>query len=46
MTTANRGFFAERKWLVELAVKYRLPAIYFQKSLSMRRPHVLRGGLR
>ena len=32
MTTANRGFFAERKWLVELAVKYRLPAIYFQKE--------------
>src|SRR6266481_3121460 len=32
MTTANRTFFAERKRIVELAVKYRLPAIYFQKE--------------
>jgi putative tryptophan/tyrosine transport system substrate-binding protein len=32
MTTANRPFFAERKRIVELAVKYRLPAIYFQKE--------------
>jgi len=32
MTTANRVFFAERKRIVELAVKYRLPAIYFQKE--------------
>jgi putative tryptophan/tyrosine transport system substrate-binding protein len=28
-TTGNR-FFAERKWIVELAGKYRLPAIYTQ----------------
>jgi putative ABC transport system substrate-binding protein len=32
MTTANRTFFAERKRIVELADKYRLPAIYFQKE--------------
>jgi putative ABC transport system substrate-binding protein len=32
MTTANRTFFAERKRLIELAGKYRLPAIYFQKE--------------
>ena len=32
MTTTNRPFFAERKRIVELAVKYRLPAIYFQKE--------------
>jgi putative ABC transport system substrate-binding protein len=32
MTTAGRSFFAERKRIVELAVKYRLPAIYFQKE--------------
>jgi putative tryptophan/tyrosine transport system substrate-binding protein len=32
MTTANRPFFAERKRIVELAVKHRLPAIYFQKE--------------
>jgi putative ABC transport system substrate-binding protein len=32
MTTANRTFFAERKRIVELAGKYRLPAIYFQKE--------------
>jgi putative ABC transport system substrate-binding protein len=32
MTTTTRGFFAERKRIVELAVKYRLPAIYFQKE--------------
>ncbi len=32
MTTANRQFFAERKRIVELAGKYRLPAIYFQKE--------------
>ena len=30
MTTANPLFFAERKRIVELAVKYRLPAIYPQ----------------
>ena len=32
MTTASRPFFAERKRIVELAGKYRLPAIYFQKE--------------
>ena len=32
MTMATRVFFAERKWIVELAGKYRLPAIYFQKE--------------
>jgi putative tryptophan/tyrosine transport system substrate-binding protein len=32
MTTANRTFFAERKRIVELASKHRLPAIYFQKE--------------
>jgi putative ABC transport system substrate-binding protein len=28
MTTATRSFFSERKRIVELAIKYRLPAIY------------------
>jgi ABC-type uncharacterized transport system substrate-binding protein len=32
MTVTTRGFFAERKRIVELANKYRLPAIYFQKE--------------
>ena len=32
MTTASRPFFAERKRIVELAGKYPLPAIYFQKE--------------
>jgi putative ABC transport system substrate-binding protein len=32
MTVTSRQFFAERKRIVELAVKYRLPAIYFQKE--------------
>ena len=32
MTTTNRSFFAERKRIVELAGKYRLPGIYFQKE--------------
>ena len=32
MTTTGRRFFAERKRIVELAVKYRLPAIYSQKE--------------
>ena len=32
MTTASRHFFAERKRIVELAGKYRLPAIYPQKE--------------
>jgi putative tryptophan/tyrosine transport system substrate-binding protein len=39
MTTPTRPFFAERKRTVELAVKYRLPAIYFQKEF------VYEGGL-
>ena len=32
MTTAGQRFFAERKRIVELAGKYKLPAIYFQKE--------------
>jgi ABC-type uncharacterized transport system substrate-binding protein len=32
MTMTTRSFFAERKRIVELAGKYRLPAIYFQKE--------------
>jgi putative tryptophan/tyrosine transport system substrate-binding protein len=32
MTAAGRRFFAERKRIVELAIKHRLPAIYFQKE--------------
>jgi len=32
MTNTSRPFFAERKRIVELAGKYRLPAIYFQKE--------------
>jgi putative tryptophan/tyrosine transport system substrate-binding protein len=32
MTTSTNPFFAERKRIVELAVKYRLPAIYPQKE--------------
>ncbi len=32
MTMSTRRFFAERKRIVELAVKYRLPAIYFSKE--------------
>jgi putative ABC transport system substrate-binding protein len=32
MTTGGTTFFAERKRIVELAVKYRLPAIYWQKE--------------
>ena len=32
MTPASPSFFAERKRIVELAGKYRLPAIYFQKE--------------
>ena len=32
MTNPSRRFFAERKRIVELAAKYRLPAIYFQKE--------------
>ena len=32
MTITSRQFFAERKRIVELAGKYRLPAIYFSKE--------------
>jgi ABC-type uncharacterized transport system substrate-binding protein len=32
ITTASRSFFAERKRIVELAGKYRLPTVYFQKE--------------
>ena len=32
MPASNRQFFAERKRIVELAGKYRFPAIYFQKE--------------
>jgi putative tryptophan/tyrosine transport system substrate-binding protein len=32
MTTTTRLYFAERKRIVELAGKYRLPAIYFQRE--------------
>ena len=32
MTHSNPSFFAARKWIVELASKYRLPAIYPQKE--------------
>jgi putative tryptophan/tyrosine transport system substrate-binding protein len=32
MTITSRQFFAERKRIVELATKHRLPAIYFQKE--------------
>jgi putative tryptophan/tyrosine transport system substrate-binding protein len=32
MTISARSIFAERKRIVELAGKYRLPAIYFQKE--------------
>ncbi len=33
MTTTTRHFFAERKRIVELAGKYRLPAIYFSEGV-------------
>lgn len=32
MATANRGFFAERKRITELAGRYKMPAIYYQKE--------------
>jgi ABC-type uncharacterized transport system substrate-binding protein len=32
MTTSTRIFFAERKPIVELAARYRLPAIYFERE--------------
>ena len=33
MITASRRFSAERKRIVELAGKYRLPAIYFSEGV-------------
>jgi putative tryptophan/tyrosine transport system substrate-binding protein len=39
ITTTNTSFFAERKRIVELAARYRLPAIYTQKE------YVVEGGL-
>jgi putative tryptophan/tyrosine transport system substrate-binding protein len=39
MTTSSRPFFAERRRIVELANKYRLPAVYTQKDF------VVEGGL-
>jgi putative tryptophan/tyrosine transport system substrate-binding protein len=36
MTMSTGPFFAERRRIVELVVKYRLPAIYSEKGLSMR----------
>ena len=33
MTTSTRPFFAERKRIVELSNKHRLPAIYFSKEI-------------
>lgn len=32
MTTATGGFFSERKRIVELATKYHLPSVYFEKE--------------
>jgi putative ABC transport system substrate-binding protein len=34
MPSAGRRYFAERQRIVELAGKYRLPAIYFQKEFA------------
>lgn len=34
LTITTRPYFAERKRIVELAVTYRLPAIYFQKEFA------------
>jgi len=46
MLTSTRPLFSERKRIVELANKHRLPAIYFQKEfVDDRRTHVLRSGL-
>ena len=45
LTMANRPFFAERKRIVELAGKYRLPAIYFDKGVCRcGRSHVVWDG--
>jgi len=32
MTTTTRPFFSERKRIIELAIKYRLPTIYSEKA--------------
>ena len=46
ITTASTTFFAQRKQIVDFAVKYRLPAIYPQKEfVDEGVPHVLRRGL-
>ena len=45
LTTGSRSFFAERKRIVELAGKYRLPAIYPEKGFVDEGGHVLRRGL-
>ena len=47
MTTTGNPFFTERKRIVELAVKHRLP-VYLPTERVCRcgRSHVLRGGLR
>ena len=45
MRPTSPFFFAERKRIVELAGKHRLPAIYSQKEYVEGRSHVLRGGL-
>jgi putative ABC transport system substrate-binding protein len=44
MTSAGRRFFAERKRIVQLAGKYRLPAIYPVKEMSMRTASCPMGG--
>ena len=43
MTTPGNRFFAERKRIVELAGKYRLPAIYPERSLWKRAASCLMG---
>ena len=42
VTIGSRRFFAERKRIIALAVKYRLPAIYFQKDLLYSLSHLLK----
>ena len=36
ITVTSRRFFTERKRIVDLAGKYRLPAIYFQKEFVVK----------
>jgi putative tryptophan/tyrosine transport system substrate-binding protein len=45
MTVTTRPFFAARKRIVELAGKYSLPAIYYQRNSLTRGASVLRRGL-